>query len=296
MTSACIKFFTQTLILVLAAGLSAACAFAQASKRGAAPTDPVREGTIKLTDSDIEYFSQGHGQAIVLLPGAGLTVGYMETMAQTLADSGYRAVRINPRGAGKSTGAGEGTTLHTLAADVAGVIEVLKLGPSHVAGHAFGNRVARTLAADRPDLVRGVILFAAGGKVPPRPAAAAALQTINPASSEAVSYLVGSRADVQKIQQIITPCLAPVAGGIAGTAQQNAPLADWWAPPGKTYFLVLQGTEDQIAPPENGELLKRELGARVTLVPIPGAGHLMFLEEPQKTATAVLSFLKKDSH
>jgi len=123
------------------------------------------------------------------------------------------------------------------------------------------------------------------------------LQTMfNAASSEAepnISYLVGNRADVQKIQQIIKPCLAPVAGGIAGTAQKNTPLMDWWAPPGKTYFLVLQGTEDQIAPPENGELLKRELGARVTLVPIPGAGHLMFLEEPEKTATAVLSFLKR---
>jgi len=31
------------------------------------------------------------------------------------------------------------------------------------------HRVARMLAADRPDLVRGVILIAAGGKFPPRP-------------------------------------------------------------------------------------------------------------------------------
>jgi pimeloyl-ACP methyl ester carboxylesterase len=33
-------------------------------------------------------------------------------------------------------------------------------------GHAFGSRVARCLAADRPELVRRVVLPAAGGLVP----------------------------------------------------------------------------------------------------------------------------------
>jgi pimeloyl-ACP methyl ester carboxylesterase len=97
------------------------------------------EGVIKLSDASIEYFSQGQGEAVVLLPGGSLTVGYMEGLAQALADVGYRAVRINFRGAGKSTGSGTGVTLHTLAADVAGVIEALKIGPANVAGHAFGS-------------------------------------------------------------------------------------------------------------------------------------------------------------
>jgi pimeloyl-ACP methyl ester carboxylesterase len=87
-----------------------------------------------------------------LLPFGGLTVGYMEELAQDLADAGYRVIRINFRGSGKSTGSAEGVTLHTLAADVAGVIKALKLGPVNVAGHAFGNRVARMLAADHPEL------------------------------------------------------------------------------------------------------------------------------------------------
>jgi hypothetical protein len=36
------------------------------------------EGIIKLSDASIEYFSQGEGEAVVLLPGGSLTVGYME--------------------------------------------------------------------------------------------------------------------------------------------------------------------------------------------------------------------------
>jgi pimeloyl-ACP methyl ester carboxylesterase len=50
---------------------------------------------------------------------------------------------------------------------VAGVLEALDCGPAHLVGHAFGNRVARCLAVDRPSLVRSVTLLAAGGLIGP---------------------------------------------------------------------------------------------------------------------------------
>ena len=282
-----------TAVLTVGACLSAVCSSAQANPRAAI----VQQGMVKLADSNIEYFSQGEGQPIVLLPFGGLTVGYMEALSQDLADAGYRVVRINFRGSGKSTGSGEGVTLHTLAGDVAGVIQVLKLGPTNVAGHAFGNRVARTLAADHPELVRTVILFAAGGKVPPTPNGEHALKTIfDPASTDAdvlsdMKYMVGDPANIPMAWQIIRPCRAPEVAGIEGTAMKNTPLKDWWAPPGQMKYLVVQGTDDQIAPSKNGELLKQEMGARVTLVAFSGAGHLFLVTRPKETAAAVVSFL-----
>jgi len=81
---------------------------------------------------------------------------------------------------------------------------------------------------------------------------------------------------------------------LQGAAQQK-PIA-WWAPAGQQKYLVLQGTDDQAAPPENGDLLKQELGARVTLVPFPGAGHLMLVTEPKKAAAAMVSFLRYAAH
>src|SRR5450755_2815769 len=282
-----------TAVLIVGASLSAVCSSAQASPRAAI----VQQGMVKLADSNIEYFSQGQGEPIVLLPFGGLTVGYMEALSQDLADAGYRVVRINFRGSGKSTGSGEGVTLHTLAGDVAGVIQVLKLGPTNVAGHAFGNRVARTLAADHPELVRTVILFAAGGKVPPTPNGEQALKTIfDPASTDAdvqsdMKYMVGDPANIPMAWQIIRPCRAPEVAGIEGTAMKDTPLKDWWAPPGQMKYLVVQGTDDQIAPSKNGELLKQEMGARVTLVAFSGAGHLFLVTRPKETAAAVVSFL-----
>jgi pimeloyl-ACP methyl ester carboxylesterase len=105
-----------------------------------------------------------------------------------------------------------------------------------VAGHAFGNRVARTLAADRPDLVHSVILFAAGGKVAPKPQVEAAVATIfNPTATEdqvldAMKYMVGPADDVQAAWNILKPCRAPAASGIQGLAMKNTALDDWWAP------------------------------------------------------------------
>jgi pimeloyl-ACP methyl ester carboxylesterase len=258
----------------------------------------VETGIVKLADSNIEYFSRGEGQPIVLLPGGTLTVGYLDGLADALAKAGYRVVGINFRGSGKSTGASKGVTLNTFANDVAGVIEALKIGPANVAGNV-GNRVARMLAASDPELTRSVILLAAGGKIPPKPAAFHALKVIfNPASTDAeiltaMPYFVSNPAESARIWTLFKSSRAPGAADIEREAAESTPLTAWWAPPGQTKYLILQGAEDQIAPPENGMELKRELGDRATLVNVPGAAHFLPLERPQIAASHVIDFIRQ---
>jgi len=55
----------------------------------------------------------------------------------------------------------------------------------------------------------------------------------------------------------------------------------------------LQGAADQIAPPENGAVLKQDLGDRATLVNVPGAAHLLPLEQLDVTASHVISFIRQ---
>jgi pimeloyl-ACP methyl ester carboxylesterase len=259
----------------------------------------VDTGIVNLADSNIEYFSRGKGETIVLLPGGTLTVGYLDGLANALAKAGYRVVGINFRGSGKSTGPSQGVTLQTMADDVAGVIKSLKLGPVHVAGNDFGNRVARMLAASHPDLTRSVILLAAGGKIQPKPEAAHALMVMfNPASTDAdvmaiMPYFVSNPANAERVLAMMKPSRDPAAGPIEKAAAEATPLETWWAPPGKTKYLIVQGAEDQIAPPENGEILKKELADRATLVNVPGAAHLLPLEQPDTTASHVISFIRK---
>lgn len=263
------------------------------------PASGVEEGIVTLADSKIQYFSRGKGETIVLLPGGTLTVGYLDGLADALARAGYRVVGINFRGSGKSTGSSKGVTLQTNADDVAGVVKALKLGPVHMAGNDFGNRVARMFAVSYPELTRSVILLAAGGKIPPKPAAERALQIIfNPKSTDAdvlavMSYLVSNPADYARVWAVFKPSRDPGAASIEKAAAEATPLEVWWAPPGSIKYLILQGAEDQIAPPENGVDLKNELGSRATLVNVPGAAHLLPLEQPETTASHVINFIRQ---
>jgi pimeloyl-ACP methyl ester carboxylesterase len=264
-----------------------------------AQAQTVETGLVKLADSNIEYFSRGNGEAIVLLPGGTLAVGYLDGVADALAKAGYRVVGINFRGSGKSTGPSKGVSLQTMADDVAGVIQALKLGPVHMAGNDFGNRVARMFAASHPELTRSVILLAAGGKVQPKPAAARALRVIfNPASTDTevlavMPYFVSNPADSARVWALFKPSRDPAAGAIEFAAAEATPLKAWWAPPGQTKYLILQGADDQIAPPENGVILQKELGERATVVNVPGAAHLLPLEQPESAASHMVNFIRQ---
>ena len=66
---------------------------------------------VDIEGGTAECLSEGDGVSIVLLPGSGLTVGYLGEVADALVQDGMRAVRINRRGSGQSTGPPEGITL-----------------------------------------------------------------------------------------------------------------------------------------------------------------------------------------
>jgi pimeloyl-ACP methyl ester carboxylesterase len=53
-----------------------------------------------------------------------------------------------------------------LASDVAVVMQSVAHAPVTVIAHAFGTRIARTLASDQPDRVKQLILLAAARVVP----------------------------------------------------------------------------------------------------------------------------------
>lgn len=264
---------------------------------GQSQAQSVESGAVTLPDASLEYFSRGDGEAIVLLPGGTLTVGYLDDLADALAKAGYRVIGVNFPGSGKSTGPSTGVTLATLADQIAGVIEQLDIAPAHVAGNDLGNRVARMVAARHPELVRSVILLAAGGKIPPKPDAEKALMVMfDPKSTDAevlkiMPYFVANPADSQRIWNMMKPSRAPGAMAMEKEAAENTPLDTWWAPPGDAPYLILQGSEDQIAPPENGEELKKELGDRATLINVPGAAHAMPLEQPETAAKHIADFI-----
>lgn len=282
------------LVLIATALVAVTEADAQAVK----PPVAVEQGIVTAGDVQVEYFSRGSGDTIVLLPGSTLTVGYLDGLADSLAAAGYRVIGINLRGTGNSRGPMEGITLRNIADDVAAVVTTLEAGPVHVAGNDYGNRVARMFAAAYPDLTRSVILLAAGGKVPPGPDAMQAFLTaMDPKATEeqvlaALPFFVADMNKAPGVWATFSSARDASYGAMQEAASKATPLADWWAPPGETRYLILQGAEDQIAPPANGEDLQRQLGARAKLVNVPGAGHLMPIEQPEIAAAEIIAFIE----
>lgn len=251
---------------------------------------PIRTGVIENGEASIEYFAQGEGEVVVLLSGRGLDVGYLGPLAAALADAGLQTIRINRRGAGKSTGPLENIDYRTHATDVAGVVQALDMMPVSVLGHALGDRIVRVFGANYPGLTRSVILIPASGKVQGDPEEARATSKMfRPDATDAeiregMKYMVGDPADSERVWQIIEPSKLTNPAALKSEATMEMPIIDWWAPPGNTSYLVIHGMRDRSAPPENAQLLQQDLGQRMTLVELSDAGHLVLVESPTEVA------------
>ena len=202
------------------------------------------------------------------------------------------------RGIGGSKGPLKNITLHDLANDIARVIEFIADSPVHVLGWAFGNRVTRCLAEDHPLIVKSVILLAAGGKIPPSPEALKNLTKLynknisNKERFEAAKLsLFSPTTDSETVNNAMKHGRSwPEAVAAHSKANQLTLLSEWWNG-GQATMLVIQGLDDLIALPENGQILKNQFGERVRLINIENAGHYMHAEQPKTIANSIIAFL-----
>jgi pimeloyl-ACP methyl ester carboxylesterase len=262
----------------------------------ASAAEPPQRAVIPRGDARLEVLSQGRGPAIVLLPSLGRGAEDFDAIAGRLADAGFRVLRPQPRGIGQSTGPWKGLNLHDLAADIAAVIEHDGAAPAFVVGHAFGNRVARMLATDRPDLVRAVSLIAANvGRAPSPPNVREAIRnSSNPAlpdeerlkalqfvffapGSDARVWLTGWYPDVLAAQRI--------AGDLTSRDEDYAA--------GKAPVLYVQPDHDPLARVEEASEYKQALGDRITVVIIPHSSHAVIIEQAAAVSDALIAYARK---
>jgi pimeloyl-ACP methyl ester carboxylesterase len=251
----------------------------------------------------LRVFTAGDGPIIVMLPARGVGPFELEPVSLRLVVAGFHVVLPEPRGYGESVGPLDGVTMRDLADDVARAIEAVGGAPVVVAGHAFGNRVGRMLAQERTDLVRGVVLIAAGGRFPPKPEIAGNLSTWLDQSLPVERRIAAAKAAFFGPQSNPTPEDAMLDGisAVTGKVQASAagsklfPVESWW-PGGKAPMLVIQGLADVWAPVENGRSLKADYPDRVTLVELPDLGHFMVRERPDLVADAIIAFMHQLGH
>ncbi|HEV7824907.1 MAG TPA: alpha/beta hydrolase [Mycobacteriales bacterium] len=114
--------------------------------------------TVQSGDVDVYYEAAGSGRPIVWIPGTGLLGSCYAEQVSAFRDR-HRCVTVDLRGSGQTMGGADGCTVADMAADVAGLMDRLDLGPAHVVGFSLGSAVAQELALHRPDLVRSAVLL-----------------------------------------------------------------------------------------------------------------------------------------
>lgn len=174
------------------------------------------------------------------------------------------------------------------------VIRGLGLRKVHVMGHAYGNRVARTFAADHPELVQTVLLCACGGGIPTAKVVIGLSKVTNPETSAAEI-----RATTKEI--FFAPGNDPrswYAGWypVGGRAEQasvtSTPFEQIEGGGGKP-MLIVQGKDDIVAPPSIGHGLRSKYGKRITVVDLADAGHAMIIEQTAQVAAQMLRYLAR---
>jgi pimeloyl-ACP methyl ester carboxylesterase len=260
--------------------------------------------TVVTGDVRIEVLAEGTGSLIVILPSLGRDGHDYDAVSARLAAQGFRVLRPEPRGMDGSTGPMTGLTLNDYAADVAHVIEHEGAGRAIVVGHAYGNFVARMLATDRPELVRGVVLAAASaGKAPPGDTAPVIAPDVRFAIDHAGD---ASLPEAERLVYLQRAFFAPgndphvwlrgwhEAAQKAESAASAATPVDAWFAAGGAPILDLQAEDDTVAPRRLSHVLKDALGDRVTVEVIPHAGHALAPEQPQAMADAIARFARHE--
>ena len=254
----------------------------------------------------IAYDVDGGGPLVVLVPGMGDLRSTYRFVAPRLREAGYRVAATDLRGHGESdagfTAYGDPET----ADDVIALVEELG-GPAFIVGNSMGAGAAVVAAADRPELVRGVVLigpFVRNGKmgVIRRMLFRVA---ITPLWAAAVwkSYLpklyAGRRpADFDAYRDQIAAALRRPGHAKASsrTTHINHDAAEARLGGVSQPTLVIMGDQDPDFPDPKGEAVWIAEQLHGEAVMVPEAGHYPHSQRAEVTTNAVVAFLQSHSH
>lgn len=122
-------------------------------------------GVIRHLDRLLSYQDLGPLDApvVLLIHGMASDSTTWSRAAEQLAERGYRVLAPDLLGHGDSDKPADGYQLTDFADSMATLLTELGARDATVVGHSFGGAVAMQLANDHPELVRRLVLVAAGG-------------------------------------------------------------------------------------------------------------------------------------
>ncbi len=265
------------------------------------PPAATTERHLDRPEGRVAYEVTGHGPLAVLVPGMGDLRATYRFLTPRLLAAGFRVAATDLRGHGGSdTSFGTYGDLET-AADIIALIEELG-GPAVVIGNSLGAGAAVCAAAERPDLIDGLVLlgpFVRDGDVG---AATRLLMRVAVAAPWAATawkaYLPRLYAGrtpedhEQYLRRVVASLRRPgYARAFSQTARVSHAPAEARLEQVRAPSLVVMGTLDPDFPDPQAEAewVASSLGGRAVMV--PDAGHYPHSQQPDDVAAIIRQFL-----
>jgi pimeloyl-ACP methyl ester carboxylesterase len=252
-------------------------------------------------DGRIAYDVDGAGPLIVLIPGMGDLRATYRFVAPALEEAGYRVACADLRGHGESDATFASYGDLETAGDIIALVEQLG-GPAVIVGNSMGAGSATIVAAQRPELVRGLVLIGPFVRNPNTSAMQRLMVRVamTPlwAASAWRSYLprlyAGRKpSDFQAYRDGVVASLRRpgYAKAFSRTTHTSHDPAEARLGDVRTPVLVVMGDQDPDFPNPTAEASWIAEVLHGTFVVVPEAGHYPQSQQPEVTTTAVLGFL-----
>ena len=119
----------------------------------------------RVQDLDVHYEIAGRAgdgaETVLLVHGLGSSTEDWAPQVEALSAQ-FRVVTYDVRGHGQTSKPAGSYSVPQFAGDAASLIEALGLGAVHLVGLSMGGMIGFQLAADRPDLVRSLVIVNSG--------------------------------------------------------------------------------------------------------------------------------------
>lgn len=240
------------------------------------------------------YFSHGAENVsrppLIFIHGAGGT--HLHWPAQVRRMPGQRILALDLPGHGKSDGVGSQSVADYARAMVE-FLDAAGLNRAVFVGHSMGSAIALTLALDFPKRVLGIGLVGSGARLRVSP------QILESTASEAMFPVAVKLINDAEFGPSVNPRLKELAAQRMAEIRPSVLHGDFLACNEFDVMqhlsqiavpaLILCGMEDILTPVKYSEYLHDHIPTS-RLVTIPGAGHMVMLEEPAAVANALEEF------
>lgn len=259
---------------------------------------------VPVDDVMLAYRESGSGSPVVFISGLGSTMDMWNPPVIEKISHHFRVIIFDNRGMGYSGGSDKPFSVPLLARDTASLMDALGISSAHIIGHSMGGSIAQELALGFPAKVNRLILVTStcGGSesVNMQPEILARLTdksgTLQDVTSRMFSLLFPSSWLARHDPARYCPEIDETPGNevVARQAEAFSAWAGSFSRLGeiRSPALVVTGTDDVIVPPVNSRIISERIPGS-QLVEIPGAGHGLMYQCPDRFCDCVLGFLDR---